>query len=218
MWKEDSQASNEGREKELSSRFFKMALDKGAQMVRYDDTASSAHNIIRRIAVNHPVVLQIQRELVDEHKDLIDAITRENQELREQTRRYQTELSELREEVRWALEETNRNLEERAKAELVDLTRRLQDVIDARAADRAILEREVLERERVEAEYKRQLADLTRHIQDQTNAFAAYRASLEQEMRELRDRVATAVMIPPPVSPRPALCVKVVFCSVADDD
>ena len=220
MWNKDSRDTYELREKELSNRFFKAALDKGAQMVRHDNTAESAHNIIRKIAKNHPVVLQIQRELVDERKDIIDTTAGDsiNRELKEQIRRHQTELNDLREEMKRKLEEKNRNLEERAKAEPVDLIRRLQDVIDARAADRAILEREVLERERIEAEYKRQLADLTRYIQNQTNAFAAYRASLEQEMRELRDRVATAVTIPPPVSPRSALCVKVVFCSAAHDD
>ena len=255
MWNKDSRDIYELREKELSNRFFKAALDKGAQMARHDNTAESAHNIIRKIAKNHPVVLQIQRELVDERKDIIDTTAGDsiNRELKEQIRRHQTELNNIREEVKRELEEKNRNLEERAKAEPVDLIRRLQDVIDARAADRAIFEREVLERERVErqladltrhiqdqtnafaayraslerevsererveAEYKRQLADLTRHIQDQTNAFAAYRASLEQEMTELRDRVATAVTIPPPVSPRPAPCVKVIFCSAAHDD
>ena len=245
---------DEGRKKEPSSQIFRPALDKGAQMA---STAESAHDIIRRILANRPVVLQIQRELVDERKDSIDATTGEsiNQELEEQTGRHQTELNELREEMKWKLEETKRNLEkiekitrdsermavnyaaekeraegrmveeerearerERVNAELVDLNRRLQDMIDARAADQAILEREVMERGRVEAEYKRQLADLIRRIQDQTNVFAAYRASSEREMRELRDRMATAVTIPPPVSGRLTLCVKVVFCSAGHDD
>ena len=235
------------REEELASDFFRHALDKGARMVWHYNTAESAHDIIGRIVANRPVVLQIQRGPVDEHEDSIDATTGEsiNQELEEQTGRHQIELNELREEMKWKLEETKRNLEERmamdyatekeraearvveeerearererVNAELVDLNRRLQDVIDARAADQAILEREVMERGRAEAEYKRQLADLIRCIQDQTNAFAAYRASSEREMRELRDRMATAVTIPPPVSGRLTLCVKVAFCSAAHD-
>ena len=263
MWGEDPLDVNEAREKELSGKIFKTALDNGARMVRHYNTAQSAHDVVRRIMNNHPVVLQIQRELVDERKDFIDTAAGDsiNRELKELGRRHQVELRGLRaemaqalgekdDEMRRELEDAKRELEEQVKKtgrasnamcmnytaekerveakvveverevreRFVDLDRRLQDVIDVHTADRAVLEREVMERERIEAEYKRQLADLTHHIQDQNNAFAAYRASLEQEMRELRDHVAIAVTIPPPLPPRPALCVKVALCSDAHDD
>ena len=48
MWKEDAQDVDEAREKELSGRFFKPALDKSAQTVRHHNTTESAHNIIRK--------------------------------------------------------------------------------------------------------------------------------------------------------------------------
>ena len=73
--KEDSQDINEAREKELSDYFFRPALDKGAQIVRHYDTPESAHDIIRGIMKNHPAMLQIQREFVDEHKDIINTAT-----------------------------------------------------------------------------------------------------------------------------------------------
>ena len=61
--------------------------------------------------------------------------------------------------------------------QLADLTRRLQEVIDASATDRARLEQEARkERERAEAE----LADLNRRLQDATDASVADRATLEQ--------------------------------------
>ena len=99
----------------------------------------------------------------------------------------------------------------RADAELADLARRLQDVTNASAADRAMLEQQVKERERAEADHKRQLADLTRRLQDEANASAAHRPRLEQEMKKLQDRVSTAANVPPPVPPRPVLCVQVFF-------
>jgi hypothetical protein len=70
MWGNVSHDVGEARERELASKFLKPALDKGAVMVRNHNTEQSAHDVIRRIMNNHPVVLQIQRELVDEHKDV----------------------------------------------------------------------------------------------------------------------------------------------------
>ena len=72
MWKEDSQDTNEAREHELSTNFFKSAIERGARMVRHLNTAESARNIVRRIMGYHPVALRIQRQLVDERKGIAD--------------------------------------------------------------------------------------------------------------------------------------------------
>ena len=70
--------SHEGerRERELRSdeRFFKLALDQQAHLLRHDNTMESAQKIVRTIFPNHPMPLNIQRELVDEHKQLGDTI------------------------------------------------------------------------------------------------------------------------------------------------
>ena len=42
--------------KNISGRFFKSALDNGAQMVCHDNTTEFAHNIIQRIIKNNTVV------------------------------------------------------------------------------------------------------------------------------------------------------------------
>ena len=68
MWSEASHGIGEAREGDLASTFLKPTLDKGAQMVRHHNTKQSTHDVIRRIMDNHPVVLQTQRELVDENK------------------------------------------------------------------------------------------------------------------------------------------------------
>ena len=66
----------ERREQELRSdeRFFKPALDQQAQLLRHDNTIESAQKIVRTIFQNHPIPLNIQRELVDERKQLGDTI------------------------------------------------------------------------------------------------------------------------------------------------
>ena len=77
-WGVNSQGISEVRERELFDYFFKPALDKGAQIVRHHNTVQSAHDIIWRVVKNHPVVLQIQRELVDEGKNIIDTAAGES--------------------------------------------------------------------------------------------------------------------------------------------
>ena len=118
MWGEVSPEDRQDRENQLSNEFFKPVLDLGAEMVRHHNTARSAHMIIRKIAGNTPVALRIQRELVDEHKDIVHTAAGGaiHQELVEQMRRHQDELKGVEEEIEQALEEkdeeTRRELEE----------------------------------------------------------------------------------------------------------
>ena len=208
MWKRGSQDTNTAREKELSDKFFKPTLNKGAQMIRHHNTTESAHDIIRRIMKNHPVVLQIQRELVDEGKDIINTAAGDsiNRELKDQIERHQAELKGLREEMMRALkekdEETRRELEE-AKRKLEEQMERIMKAAERMAVNYAAekermaakmkeMEQELKqERERAEAEYDRKLAALARHIQRTPNA--ADRAEWEQEIKRLQDRVAIPI-------------------------
>ena len=174
MWGADPHDVSEAREKELSNKFFKLALDKGAQMVRHHNTLQSAHGIIRGIVGNRPLVLQIQRELVDEGKSIIETAAGEsvNQELQDQIERHEAEMEELREEMVQALkekdEETRRELEEerRRLQELVDkITQDLERMAVSYAAEKGMMEARMAEMEREmkwdKAERDRKLASLT---------------------------------------------------------
>ena len=70
MWGRVTQSLGVGREKQLQSKHFKSAIDKGARLLRYEDTPESAQEILRTILHNEPVVLKIQRELVDDRKEV----------------------------------------------------------------------------------------------------------------------------------------------------
>ena len=206
MWGEVSRDVGNAREKELSSSFFTPALEKGAQMVRHHNTTKSAHDIIRVIMKNHPVVLQIQRELVDEHKNIVDTAAGEavNQELNEQIRRHQAELKVVQGEMMQALKEKD----EEVRQELEEETRKLQEQMEKIKQDSEGMasnytaEKERMEakmkkmeqearreRQQAEAEYNRQLADLDRRLRDSANASASDRMRLEFEIRRLRDRL-----------------------------
>ena len=70
MWGRVTPSLGVGREKQLQSKHFKSAIDKGARLLRYDDTPESAQEILRTILHNEPEVLKIQRELVEDRKEV----------------------------------------------------------------------------------------------------------------------------------------------------
>ena len=204
MWSEVSSEIGESRENELSSRFFKPVIDKGAQMVRHHNTAQSAHDIIRLIMKNRPAALQIQRELVDEHKDIGDTAAGEtiNKELNEQMRRHQAEMKAVQQEMRQALkekdEETRRELEEETRRLQEQMNRIKQDstgMASNYAAEKGRMEvrmREMeqeakREKQRAEADHNRQVADLNRRLQETSSASRAERERMEGEIRRLQD-------------------------------
>ena len=56
-------------------------------MVRHHNTTKSAHDIIRRIVSNHPVALQIQREMKEEEQERQRAEAKYNRRLADLERR-----------------------------------------------------------------------------------------------------------------------------------
>jgi hypothetical protein len=127
MWEEVPHGVGKARERELASVFLKPALDKGAQMACHHNTEQSAHDVIRRIMNNHTLVLQIQRELVDEHKDITNTAAGEavNVELAEETKRHEAALNLVREEMMRALQEKH----EEARRVLEEEMRSLEEVM-----------------------------------------------------------------------------------------
>ena len=125
MWGEVTHEVGETRERELASIFLKPALDKGAKMVPHHNTERSAHDVIRHIMNNHPVVLQIQRELVDEQKDVTNTAAGEavNTELTEEIKRHEADLNAVRKEMMRMLGEKR----EKAKQMLEEETKRLEE-------------------------------------------------------------------------------------------
>jgi len=204
MWGEVPRDVGESREDELSSTFFKPVLDKGAQIVRHHNTAQSAQDIIRVIMKNRPVVLQIQRELVDEHKDIVDTAAGEavNRELNEQIRRHKAEMKTVQQEMMQAMKEKD----EETRQELEEETRKLQEQMEKikkdeegmasnYAAEKERMEAKMKEmereakreRERTEAEYNRQMTNLNRRLESAANASKAERERMQWEIRRLQD-------------------------------
>ena len=198
MWGEVSKEVGEAREVELSTNFFKPALDKGAQLTRHHNTIQSAHDIIRRIMRNQPLALQIQRELVDEGKNIVDTAAGEavNKELNAQIRRHLAELNDVRKEMK-ALKDK----EVEARQELEEETSRLRDQMNKMKMDsdgmaakydeekkrmeeamRKMQEEVRQERERAEAAYKEQMEDLNKQLSES----ASRRGEMQKQIDDLQ--------------------------------
>jgi hypothetical protein len=69
MW--DAVTAEEGTGHEQALRtIFQPAFDQQASLVRHDNTDTSVHRILGTIFKNHPMALIIQREIVDDRKEL----------------------------------------------------------------------------------------------------------------------------------------------------
>ena len=201
MWGGVPPDIGESRERELSRNFFKPALDLGAKMVRHHNTIQSAQDIIRKITAYRPIVLQIQRELVDEKKGITNTAAGEavKRELNEQMKQHEDECKRLwedmvqvtkekDEETRMELDEERRRLQER----MAEITKDEEGMALGYTEEKKRVEARVTKMEQ-EAKNEREqaeprLANLDRRLQDATNTLTAGGARLEQEVEKERGR------------------------------
>ncbi|KAF8595025.1 hypothetical protein BDV93DRAFT_528956 [Ceratobasidium sp. AG-I] len=121
MWHEPPEPIELKREDELmtSDNFFRPALAKGARCARYVrdiDDQNRAHDVIRMFMSNTPMALQVQREMVDEKKQLHETAAGKevNGELQKLIEKHQLELQK----VKIQMEEAMRRKDEETRQEL----------------------------------------------------------------------------------------------------
>lgn len=206
MWANVDPKMGEAREAQLGTDelLFQPVIERGATMVRHDNTQQCAHNIIRAIMKNHPQVLRIQRELVDENKDISETGAGEElgRELAELARKHKQELQEVQEQMAIALEE--RDIE--TKKELEEYQSKLKGEMDKAEQDRERLSKEYAEekkrsderlaqlRKDLEAEKKmreerqKELDRLQDELRNNFKLSAEQQAQLRQEIERLRNQ------------------------------
>ena len=167
MWGRVTPEDGESREQQLRDKYFRAAIGKGAQLCRHTNTPKSAWAILRKILENKPVVLKIQQELIDEHKDIgqtragaelrremLKAEERHKKEIKELEMNMQKAAEEKDEETRRECEEEKRRLErereklrkdsEEMKSKFEEARREMEERINARIE--AIREEQAKER------------------------------------------------------------------------
>jgi hypothetical protein len=126
-------SSEEGirRETELKNTFWKDLISRGAIMTRYSGDQRSGNALIDLLIDKRRIVLDIQRELVDEGKKLIETTAGHvlNEEIIKLQKKNEEELKKLKEEMDAAMRNRDKNAQEELelKKELerqIDLTKR----------------------------------------------------------------------------------------------
>ena len=204
MWGEVDHQIGEAREAELMQEeiFFKPVLDKGARMARHENTVPSAEKIIRLIIDNHPLPLRIQRELVEEGKDISETSAGEelNRELNAQIKKHQQEMLVLKEEMQQAMkdkdEETRRELEIETQKMQREISRFENDAkrlasdyksekerLEARLTEMG--EETRREADRIAAQYQRQIDELRDTLEASANASESEKAQMQEQITQL---------------------------------
>jgi len=165
MWGGVEPGIGEAREAELAreDNFFKPVLESGARMARHENTLLSAQSIIRLLIDRDPLPLQIQKELVEERKDIVQTSAGQelNRELNGQLRKHQDDMRVLEEEMEQAVKEKD----EESRDELEIETRRIREETQR-------LERDTM---RLASDYRREKIEFQAHL-----------AELERAKRERR--------------------------------
>ncbi|KAI5994302.1 hypothetical protein EDC04DRAFT_2613206 [Pisolithus marmoratus] len=169
MWEKEKPEVGEARERELSAKYFKPALDRGARMIRHDGTQASALNILRDLLDNDTTTLRIQQEIVDEHKQVVHTAAGEEltSALREQAQSYGDELRDLRTELEAAMkardEETRQEVQgelERKREELARIKQDVEHMTERFISEKTRLESRIAEMEAANHQHVERLQDM----------------------------------------------------------
>ncbi|KAK3382555.1 P-loop containing nucleoside triphosphate hydrolase protein [Lasiosphaeria ovina] len=175
-WGEVEEETGRRREADLVSKFWKPFLDGGARMVRYDGGRESGLALVDMLVNKSRVVLDIQRETVDEKKDLIDTGAGQvlNEELRKIQAMYQEELKKHKEELELA--------DEKSKKEIAAIMQEMGDKLAEAERAREDLRRAGTQRDR-------QQRDFLKKLQLQQLVHQQEKATLEKRQNELTSLV-----------------------------
>ena len=187
MWGRVTPQQGTDREQQLKDKYFKAAIEKGAQLCRHTNTPESARVILRKILKNEPLVLKIQHELIDQGKDIGQTGAGEelNREIREVVEKYQREIRELEENMRKAIDEKD----EESREELEEERRRMQEEMEKLRKDSTEMEskfekaRQEME-ERINARFEVQMERIQEAYEAEIRRYEKKVEELERDGRE----------------------------------
>jgi hypothetical protein len=165
----------ESRERQLKTddAFWAPMIERGSRTARFEDTQESAMQLIFNLTNKSPVVLQIQSELVDQEKDLVDTTAGNtvNEEVRRLEKKYKDELSQIQKEMDEAFAARDSDVQEALRKAGEEYQRKL---------DKVHAEQDMLRYER--------RSDKRRMQDDLDTLHAAYRVEAGERLRESEKR------------------------------
>ncbi|CAE6413266.1 hypothetical protein RSOLAG22IIIB_04101 [Rhizoctonia solani] len=186
MWSDPPTPEQIERETELRTHedFFQPAIEQGATMVRrtHKDT-QSAHDIIRMLLEKDPIAMQVQQELIDEGKALLDtgAGREVEHELIMATEKHVAEMAELKSEMTDAL----RDRDERTQKELAQFQEEAKAAEAKRQAELAALKKG---HDEEQARWQKQ----AEQAREEQKAMEAHQQALRRDLEETKKRQAEA--------------------------
>lgn len=123
-------AADNENQLETDPDFWEPLIKRGSTTARFTDTQESALEIIMSLAGRAPVTLQIQRELVEEEKNLIDtaAGTTVNEEMKKLEAKYKAEVSKIQQDMDEALSMRDQEMHDALDESKQTFQRRLDQV------------------------------------------------------------------------------------------
>jgi len=188
FWGKVDASLGEQREEELRTNreFWGAMLAKGSKMARFTDR-NSGLRIISGLLDKLPTALEIQHELVDDKKELIETAAGQtvNEELLRLEAKHAAERAKIQEEMRDALEKKDKELQEILAEQQEKLDRRLDRVHRQQEQLKA---RTRAERREMELEFERKMMEMETDRADERKQFAAQiNAERRAERREMEN-------------------------------
>ncbi|KAG9602826.1 hypothetical protein KCU86_g1472, partial [Aureobasidium melanogenum] len=161
MWSHaDNHAEERLQELQNTAEFWGDMMAKGSRVFRHDDSRASAMKVISYILDQRKTtVLQIQRQMVDEGKSLIETSAGKELEkvLLQERERFEKRLKAAREEMEEAIQEGNRIAANEAAEQQEQLQKKITEAMQG-AQELKISMEKLLEKK--DAEYKEAMAEL----------------------------------------------------------
>lgn len=194
-WAEVSEEVGARREKELRNEFFKDLIDNGARMTRYAGNEQSGLELLDMLVGQNRVVLDIQREIVDEKRDLIDTGAGQvvNEEIIRLRKIYETQLERAKEE----LEEAIRDHDEKSRKEVAEAVEKIEAKLEAAEQESQRLRDRGSKSQRDQRDLMDQFQLLQISSKREMDAAKKEHTKLTNEMQSLQARMAAQAARPP---------------------
>jgi chemotaxis protein histidine kinase CheA len=182
------------REKELTSRkdWWGLMCDRGSSVVRHDGTKECAMEMIEDLIQRHnkggPVLLEIQREMVDDKKPLDQTAAGQEVEkdLTAAKQKFEEQIADLQESYDEALKERDEQLAQVLREQRDDLEKKLQRAGEAQENLKITLEKLCEEKT---AEYTQKVHELHEEKRQWIAEYAARQSELDR-LQEKQDKDA----------------------------
>ena len=190
MWKHVEEEEGIKRQEQLKStlEFWGEMVSKGSRVFRHDDSRVSAMNIITYILdQKKTTVLQIQRQMVDEGKNLNETAAGQEleKELVKQRELFEKRLREAEQEMKEAMEEGNRRAIEEAAAQQERFQKKLNEALKG-SQELNVSMQKLLEQK--EAENKKTVEEFQLERQRSKEESELNPAKMEELKRQMKAR------------------------------